>query len=157
MILGEDLAQLLNSKLNERKSNSKAARTNQPESAARQTRKTTARKPEESSQQENIPEPPTGATKQNANSASGENIAHEATRPATQEKRTRILRIDQLAVMIGVKATTIYEKLNPKSRYYDKTFPKQISLGPSAVGWDEAEVIAWLEQRKECGKTKNRS
>ncbi len=29
-------------------------------------------------------------------------------------------------------------------------FPKRVQLGPSRVGWVEAEVLDWLQQRLEC-------
>ena len=29
-------------------------------------------------------------------------------------------------------------------------FPKRVKLGPNRVGWVEAEVLDWLQQRLEC-------
>lgn len=60
-----------------------------------------------------------------------------------------IIRRKQVETRTGLTRTGIYDRLNPKSPYYDPTFPKQISLGTgaSAVGWLEHEVNAWIESR----------
>ena len=58
-----------------------------------------------------------------------------------------ILRRRQVELRTGLSRTGIYSKLNPKSRYYDPSFPRQISLGGAVVGWIEAEVEAWIEAR----------
>ncbi|SUX84361.1 Predicted transcriptional regulator [Citrobacter koseri] len=41
----------------------------------------------------------------------------------------RILRMAELTAFLGISRSSIYEKLNPKSRYYDADFPKPIRLG----------------------------
>ncbi|WP_337235950.1 helix-turn-helix transcriptional regulator [Vibrio cholerae] len=41
----------------------------------------------------------------------------------------------------------MYEKLNPRSKYYDPDFPKPIKLGASSVGWQYATVEKWLTSR----------
>lgn len=66
----------------------------------------------------------------------------EITRP-TQ----RILRLKRLKEKTGISGSTIYNKLNPRSKYYDETFPKPIRLGLGAVGWLEAEVDGWVASR----------
>ena len=66
----------------------------------------------------------------------------EITRP-TQ----RILRLKRLKEKTGISGSTIYNKLNPRSKYYDETFPKPIRLGLGAVGWLEAEVDSWVASR----------
>ncbi|HDY8460546.1 TPA: AlpA family phage regulatory protein, partial [Klebsiella pneumoniae] len=38
----------------------------------------------------------------------------------------RILRMTELTMMLGISRSSIYEKLNPKSRYYDAEFPKPV-------------------------------
>lgn len=40
------------------------------------------------------------------------------------EPQQRILRMRELTKIVGLSRSTIYEKLNPESRYYDETFPK---------------------------------
>ncbi|WP_447402032.1 helix-turn-helix transcriptional regulator [Escherichia coli] len=43
--------------------------------------------------------------------------------------------------------STIYEKLNPESRYYDETFPKPVRLGAASVGWRSTSVDEWIASR----------
>ncbi|HCQ8186814.1 AlpA family phage regulatory protein [Proteus mirabilis] len=59
----------------------------------------------------------------------------------------RILRMTELTVMLGISRSSIYEKLNPRSKYYDPDFPKPIKLGASSVGWQYASVEKWLTSR----------
>ncbi|HDU8692135.1 TPA: AlpA family phage regulatory protein [Morganella morganii subsp. morganii] len=59
----------------------------------------------------------------------------------------RILRMTELTVMLGISRSSIYEKLNPRSKYYDENFPKPIKLGASSVGWQYASVEKWLTSR----------
>lgn len=59
----------------------------------------------------------------------------------------RILRLKRLKEKTGISGSSIYNKLNPRSKYYDETFPKPIRLGLGAVGWIEAEVDAWVTSR----------
>lgn len=42
------------------------------------------------------------------------------------EPQQRILRMRELTKIVGLSRSTIYEKLNPESRYYDETFPKPV-------------------------------
>jgi prophage regulatory protein len=50
--------------------------------------------------------------------------------------------------LCGIGRSTIYEKINPKSKRYDESFPRPIKLSLSAVGWFEQDVIAWLDSKK---------
>ncbi|QIB30695.1 AlpA family phage regulatory protein [Providencia stuartii] len=59
----------------------------------------------------------------------------------------RILRMTELTVLLGISRSSIYEKLNPRSKYYDPDFPKPIKLGASSVGWQYASVEKWLTSR----------
>ncbi|MBC3231968.1 helix-turn-helix transcriptional regulator [Serratia fonticola] len=64
---------------------------------------------------------------------------------------SRVLRIGEVAETVGMSVSSIRNRLNPKSKYYDPTFPKPFSLsltGKGAVGWDEDEVDRWIESRK---------
>lgn len=70
-----------------------------------------------------------------------------------------VLRMGEVEELIGIGKSMIYEYLNPKSKYYDSTFPKRISLsGQSvssekkggsggAVGFHFSEILEWLEKR----------
>jgi len=58
-----------------------------------------------------------------------------------------ILRKRQLCQRIGLSSAQIYAKLDKNSPSHDPSFPCQIRLGASAVGWFEHEVEAWLASR----------
>jgi prophage regulatory protein len=54
---------------------------------------------------------------------------------------TRILRRSDVEAITGLSRATLYRRLAAG------TFPKQFALGGSAVGWLEAEVTTWIEER----------
>ena len=54
---------------------------------------------------------------------------------------TKIIRIAVVEDRTGLKRPTIYRRMG------EGTFPRQIQLGPNSVGWDEAEIDAWLADR----------
>lgn len=64
-----------------------------------------------------------------------------------QKSPNTILRLKKLKEKMGISSSTIYNKLNPRSKYFDEMFPKPIRLGLSSVGWLESEVDAWLSHR----------
>lgn len=66
----------------------------------------------------------------------------------SQTRNMRILRIRAVMDKIGVSRSTIYDWLNPNSKRYDLTFPKQRKLGKQSIGWMEADIDEWLLQRK---------
>ncbi|MDR5855508.1 AlpA family transcriptional regulator [Caballeronia sp. LZ062] len=62
----------------------------------------------------------------------------------------KVLRIPDVQKKTGLSRSTIYNKLNPSSKYFDPTFPKPIRLGSgptSSVGLIESEIDAWIEMR----------
>ncbi|WP_431221655.1 helix-turn-helix transcriptional regulator [Serratia sp. L9] len=62
-----------------------------------------------------------------------------------------VLRIGAVAEMVGISVSSVRNRLNPKSKYYDPTFPKPFRLGltgKGAVGWDKKEVDIWIEGQK---------
>lgn len=70
-----------------------------------------------------------------------------------------VLRIGEVEKRIGLKRSSIYERLKAKSKYYDPTFPRPVSLAggsvassgddrrSSAVGFREDEIERWLAGR----------
>ncbi len=59
-----------------------------------------------------------------------------------------LIRMKKLRVMTGLCPSSIYLRLDPKSRYFDPDFPTPISLsvtGKGAVAWVLSEVEAWIE------------
>lgn len=62
----------------------------------------------------------------------------------------RLYRIKQLQEFTGLGRASIYNRLNPKSKYFDSTFPKPISLSVGSrgsVGWLATEVDQWIQMR----------
>ena len=63
-------------------------------------------------------------------------------------KTNQILRLKQVVELCGIGRSTIYEKINPSSKRFDKAFPRPIKLSVSAIGWFEQDVIDWLNSKK---------
>lgn len=59
---------------------------------------------------------------------------------------TKILRLPAVKTRTGLSRSTIYLRVSEGS------FPAPVSLGGRAVGWIEAEVDAWLNQRIEASR-----
>ena len=57
-----------------------------------------------------------------------------------------ILRLPEVKKSTGLSRSTIY------LRIAEGTFPKAVSLGGRAVGWLEAEIQEWLQQRIEASR-----
>ena len=72
---------------------------------------------------------------------------------SSNEYRYRIFNIKAVIEITALSRSTIYEMMNPKSKYYDSTFPKPVRLTEIRVGWVYQEIYDWLElkiaQRKE--------
>lgn len=61
--------------------------------------------------------------------------------PAACGQPISIMRLPDVMKRVGLKRATIYLHIAAG------TFPKQISLGPRAVGWVEHEIDTWLAAR----------
>ncbi|EEF24685.1 conserved hypothetical protein [Ricinus communis] len=67
----------------------------------------------------------------------------------------KVLRLRQVEQMTGLKRSSIYYRMDPRSRYYDPTFPRCFSLSTTesgAVGWDEEQVNAWVAVQVAAGR-----
>ena len=51
----------------------------------------------------------------------------------------KILRLPQVKERTGLSRSSIYQMISAG------IFPKQIALGPRAVGWLKSEIDQWLE------------
>ncbi|MCE1001870.1 helix-turn-helix transcriptional regulator [Pseudomonas sp. NMI1173_11] len=51
------------------------------------------------------------------------------------------IKIAEVRRITGMSTSTIYERM------LDKTFPKQVKLGPRSVAWIKSEVQAWAKER----------
>jgi len=60
----------------------------------------------------------------------------------------KILRLPALKELTGLSRSTIYLRIS------NNEFPAPISLGGRAVGWVEADVNNWLEEKIEAGRAK---
>ena len=58
----------------------------------------------------------------------------------------QMINRSMLESIIGLSRSTIYDRLNPKSKRYDPTFPKPIKFGHS-TRWKLSEVSEWIEAR----------
>lgn len=74
-------------------------------------------------------------------------ILHSTYQRPAQDLKT-IIRLPQCAKLLGLSRSTVYLRLNPKSKYYDPNFPKPIQLGMKAVGWKLADVYSYIEKLK---------
>lgn len=63
---------------------------------------------------------------------------------------TTILRLPTVKARTGLSRSTIYLRVAQGS------FPPPISLGGRAVGWVEAEVNQWVDQRIETSRKTGR-
>jgi prophage regulatory protein len=70
--------------------------------------------------------------------------AHEGLAALSQLFSSATLSIKQLSVALNQSRSTIYEKLNPKSRRYCHDFPKPIQQGRRRM-WLTTEVTAYLD------------
>lgn len=64
-----------------------------------------------------------------------------------------ILRKTQVCERIACSRSSLHNKISPKSKYFDSTFPKPIRLGANSVGWIEGEIDAWLQSRERVNGT----
>lgn len=62
--------------------------------------------------------------------------------------RHAIMRLPAVKACTGLARSTIYLRIS------EGTFPKPVSLGGRAVGWLEAEIEEWLEQRIEVSRSR---
>jgi len=62
----------------------------------------------------------------------------------------KIIRLPEVLRITGKSKSSQYAMLNPKSKTYDPTFPKSISIGLRAKGWLEQEVIDWLQLKMDA-------
>ena len=61
----------------------------------------------------------------------------------------KIIRLPEVKVRTGLSTSTIYLHMSKG------IFPKAISLGERAVGWLEADIDQWLDNRITASKAAN--
>ena len=72
----------------------------------------------------------------------------QRSNPFGERESARILRLKQVAAIVGIGRSSIYRKVQ------EGTFPSPIKLGSArASGWISAEVYNWIdEQIRRCRK-----
>jgi prophage regulatory protein len=75
----------------------------------------------------------------------GQDAAQRATVASTPA--SSMLRPKTVMARTGLARSTFYERQNPKSRYFDPSFPRARSLGEGSVGYLETEVDQWIAAR----------
>lgn len=48
--------------------------------------------------------------------------------------KLKILRVSIVLKILKISRSSLYNKLNPKSKYFDESFPKKVWLGSSTIG-----------------------
>lgn len=65
----------------------------------------------------------------------------------------RLLDIDEVERMLALKRTAIRERYNPRSRYYDPSFPKPVSIGfANSKRFVASEIQAYIAHLIESGR-----
>jgi prophage regulatory protein len=59
----------------------------------------------------------------------------------------RTLTKAEVCDRLGIALSTLNNKIDPKSRWYDPSFPERIMIGPRAVRFSEEQLTAWIDQR----------
>ncbi|WP_137009517.1 AlpA family transcriptional regulator [Aquitalea aquatilis] len=72
---------------------------------------------------------------------------------SNQNSPVQILRIKDVIAVTGLSRSSIYNKISPKSIYYDKSFPKSFKLGERAIGWLEGDIEQWILETSKCFHT----
>jgi prophage regulatory protein len=70
------------------------------------------------------------------------NLTSPAVAPADPAKPIRLLRIQQVLELVGLKKATVYELQRTGQ------FPRSVKITSRAVGWVEEEVQQWLAERR---------
>ena len=57
------------------------------------------------------------------------------------DNRQRLLRIDEVAVLVGLEKPTIYKRLAAGD------FPRPVKVSPGAARWPYGELLDWINRR----------
>ena len=64
----------------------------------------------------------------------------------TMMNQVKLIRAKELAELLSVSDTIIWNWVNPNNRRYRPNFPKPIKISPNVTAWRENEIIAYLDQ-----------
>ena len=97
--------------------------------------------------------PPVPGARESAESAVPATVEPPMLRMGVPTKKvSKVVRLPQVQLMTGLSRSSIYNRMDEGSPQYDPTFPRQFPLGltvGSAVGWDAAEIEAWVAAQTE--------
>ena len=65
---------------------------------------------------------------------------------STIQNTIQMLRLTELIKLIGLSRSSIYDRLNRRSKRYDPNFPRPLKLN-NASRWLLSEVEAWIEAK----------
>ncbi|GAA5133470.1 helix-turn-helix transcriptional regulator [Alloalcanivorax gelatiniphagus] len=74
-------------------------------------------------------------------------MSRQAPLSTNLAKEIQVIRRPEVERLTGLSRSTIYAKMDPKSAYFDPSWPKKVSLGRRSVGWYRHEIIEWVESR----------
>lgn len=66
---------------------------------------------------------------------------------STNSTYSQVIRLPEVIKRSGLSRSLIYEKISPKSRWYDEGFPKPFKLSVMANGWDADQLERWIQSR----------
>lgn len=72
--------------------------------------------------------------------------------PVAVKPSTRLLRPKEAIARTGLSRSSFYDRQNPKSRYFDASFPSPVQIGQSAMGYREDELDRWIASRPQKGR-----
>lgn len=58
-----------------------------------------------------------------------------------------VLRLSQVAALLGLSKRSIRGKTNPRDKMYDPSFPRPLRLTKGAPAWLREEIESWLKAR----------
>lgn len=58
--------------------------------------------------------------------------------------KNTVLRVNDVASVLGVSRATIWNWANPKSGHYRPDFPKPIKLSANITGWISSEIEEYI-------------
>lgn len=65
---------------------------------------------------------------------------------STIQNTVQMLRLPEVIKLIGLSRSSIYDRLNRRSKRYDPDFPRPVKLN-NASRWLLSEVEAWIKSK----------
>ncbi|MGJ7570925.1 helix-turn-helix transcriptional regulator [Variovorax sp. RB2P76] len=64
----------------------------------------------------------------------------------------RMVSLEGVLDKLSKSRSSVYDMLNPRSKYFDNEFPKPVRLGQRSVRWFEDELDVYLASRPRAGQ-----